>query len=202
MSGSRSITSVCFGLFPCQKIQQQSAGASKVGGAEAGWGVGPLLEPTRSLHRSVLVGRCPEQLDSGLASNRQHVLAPGAARPHRSRMLAANQSSAFQHPPPSQPRAALSPVNPSPAARPRRGNPGLEVTTGHGHVHVPVHDRLEGLHRSEDIVGMFKCQKLIGEPLASPGSRRSFLSIRNRLELGICCSSCVFLMRVDLPDHR
>lgn len=40
---------------------------------------------------------------SGLASARQHVLAPGAARPQRSKMLAANQSSDFQNQPPPLP---------------------------------------------------------------------------------------------------
>lgn len=43
-----------------------------VGGAGRGQ---PLLESTRPQHYFVLVGRCLEQLDSGLVSNHQRVLA-------------------------------------------------------------------------------------------------------------------------------
>lgn len=104
-----------------------------------GWGVEPLLEFSRSLHHLVLVGRCPEQLDSGLASTRQHVLAPGAARPHQNRMLAANQSSDFQ-PPPSPPFQNtphhIIPSKSQTGSQAWLGNPGLEVRTGHVHVHV------------------------------------------------------------------
>lgn len=116
--------SVCSGLnalFSSQKKNPPVSVHQKAGRGCRGWGVEPLLEFSRSLHHLVLVGRCPEQLDSGLASNRQHVLAPGAARPHQSRMLAANQSSDF-HPPTTSPLqtppTTLSRVNPRPAARP------------------------------------------------------------------------------------
>lgn len=62
--------SVCSGLnalFSSQKKPHQSACIRRVGGAVGGWGVEPLLESTRSLHHLVLVGRCPEQLDSGVS---------------------------------------------------------------------------------------------------------------------------------------
>lgn len=97
--------SVCSGLnapFSGQKKTPTVSVHQKGGRGCWGWGVEPLQGSTRSLHHLVLVGRCPEQLDSGLASNRQHVLAPGAARPRQSRMLAANQSSDFHPSPPFQ----------------------------------------------------------------------------------------------------
>lgn len=121
-------------LLSCQNKKKPTVSVHQKGGrsCRSAGGGEPLLESTRSLHRFVLVGRCPEQLDSGLASNRQHVLAPGTARPPQARMLAANQRSHFPPPfiPPHYPR-----VNPSGAARPqkhatvRRVRPGGEGRT-------------------------------------------------------------------------
>lgn len=121
-----------------------------------------LLEFTRPQHYFVLVGRCLEQLDSGLVSNHQHVLAQSALgqpycwarNPRRRRLLAVIEARL-----PSSIIPGLQ-INPGPAGGPGlwtapSGNDRLESrrmrahrqSVGDSHIHVGLRLR----HHSEKL---------------------------------------------------